>query len=78
MTKIKIIPANIVPKRPPRCPLSPMRLSTTSNFLVFHMHILTFSPNTNSELSFKLIKTCKTTAVMFKTNHKLVKKDFQS
>ena len=41
------------------------------------MLILKFSPNTNSQLSFKLIKACKITAVMFKINHKLVKKIFK-
>ena len=61
-----------------RVPWAPSVVGTTSNFLSFHMLILNFSPNTNSKLSFKLIKACKTTAVMFKLNHKLVKKDFQS
>ena len=77
--KIRIIAPSVVPTTPPRCPMSTKRcVGTTSNFLSFHMLILNFSPNTNSKLSFKLIKACKTTAVMFKLNHKLVKKDFQS
>ena len=63
-------------QRPLGVPWAPSVVGTTSNFLSFHMLILNFSPNTNSKLSFKLIKACKTTAIMFKLNHKLVKKRF--
>ena len=59
-------------------PSPPCVVGKTSNFLSFHMLFLNFSPNTNSKLSFKLIKACETTAIMFKLNHKLVKQDFQS
>ena len=65
MSKNKDYTPQLYLKRPLGVPSLPYVLGTTLNFLCFHRHILNLSPNTNSNLSFKLENACKTTAVMF-------------